>query len=61
MPFLASALHGGAEGSGAFPGGGAVPWKGAFAVGGGLGIIRCAAGEYGCQEDEEANFEQFGR
>lgn len=59
--YLACALHGRAECSSAFPGGGAIPWQGAFGVRGGGGVIRGAAGDDGGQEDEEANFEQFGK
>jgi hypothetical protein len=46
---LAGALHGGTEGSGAFPRGGAIPWKGAFGMGGGSWFVRGAAGQDGCR------------
>jgi len=63
---LAGALHGGAEGSCAFPRGGAIPRKGAFGVGGGSWFVRGATGQEGCREDEEAkkqrsHFEPFGK
>ncbi len=50
---LAGALHGGAEGSGAFPGGWAVPRERAFGVGGGSWLVRGATGQDGCREDEK--------
>ena len=63
---LAGALHGGAEGSGAFPGGWAVPRERAFVVGGGSWVVRSASGQDGCREDEKtkkqrSHFELFGK